>query len=328
MGLFERNKLRFQTTTLIPSLQPLVLFFIFLLAFFTFPALANSQDTVPLTAEITRLESFVPGAPRSEQYNALMSLARLYQLSGNSEAQLRSLERALALFPGDGRALVEQGRLFISMGEYERASEAAAALLSKEKEYLLSGRFLLAQIEAFRSGNMRLLAALVDDSDFSAYKSGIFYTLWTLSGDSEWRNRLTTEFPQSPEAKIAANVVSSSPTPLWLLFPGRDSIRLAEPQRAAPVTIVSPVVQTPAPIAQTGTPQSGQLLQTGLFGREENARGLADTLRRAGFASEISRRNVSGNDFWAVLVPGGSDMNATMQRLKNAGFDSFPVRRD
>ena len=150
-----------------PRCLILLLFFLLIPAF----ALAEAQNTVDLGAEITRLESLVPGAARGEQYNVLMSLARLYQLSGNSEAQLRSLERVLAIFPGDGRALIEQGRLFISMAEYERASEAAAALLSKEKEYLLMGRFLLAQIEAFRSGNIRLLAALVDDPDFSAYKS-------------------------------------------------------------------------------------------------------------------------------------------------------------
>jgi len=290
--------------------------FVFTFLFVIFPIFAQveSPNTVNLDTEISRLESFLPGAAREEQYNALISLARLYQLSGNRDAQLRSLERVLALIPGDGRALVEQGRLFISMGEYDRASEAAAALLSKEKEYLLMGRFLLAQIEAFRSGNIRLLAALADDPDFSAYKSGIYYTLWTLSGDSVWRNRLSAEFPQSPEAQIAASAVSSSPTPLWLLYPGRDSIRLTEPQLAE---------QAPTP--NSGVTQTA-ILQTGLFGREENARALVENLRRAGFASEISRRDVSGSVFWAVLVPGGSDMNATMQRLRDFGFDSFPIR--
>ena len=302
-----------------------LIFLLFLIP--AFSVLAEAQNTASLEAEISRLENLVSGAAREEQYNALISLSRLYQLSGNRDAQLRSLERVLALIPGDGRALVEQGRLFISMGEYDRASEAAAALLSKEKEYLLMGRFLLAQIEAFRSGNIRLLAALTDDTDFSAYKSGIYYTLWTLSGDSVWRNRLSAEFPQSPEAQIAASLVSSSPTPLWLLFPGRDSIRLTEPQYAeqASTTLaaVTPVPQTPA--HGSGLTQTA-VLQTGLFGREENARALVDSLRRAGFASEISRRNVSGSVFWAVLVPGGSDMNVTMQRLRDSGFDSFPVR--
>ena len=297
---------------------------IFLLAFFAFSAQLGAHNTVPLQAEITRLESLMPGLTRNEQYNALMSLTRLYQLSGNSDAQFRTLERVLAIFPGDGRALIEQGQLFISVGEYERASEAAALLLSQEKEYLLMGRFILAQIEAFRSGNTRLLAALADDPDFYAYKSRIFYTLWALSGDSAWRNRLSAELPQSPEAQIAANAISSSPTPLWLLFPGRDNIQLAQTR-----TVTPPVAQTVTPI-ETRPTQSAALqttaLQTGLFGREENARALAENLRRAGFTPEISRRNVNGNDFWAVTVPGGSDMNITMQRLRNAGFDSFPVR--
>jgi tetratricopeptide (TPR) repeat protein len=304
------------------------LILIFLFAIFPVLAAAEWRNTVPLEMEITRLENFAPGAARSEQYNALMTLARLYQLSGNTEAQLRSLERVLALFPADGRALVEQGQLFISTGEYEKAAEAAAALLSKENEYLLQGRFLLAQIEAFRSGNTRLLATLADDPDFSPYKNGIYYTIWMLSNDLSWKNRLTTEFPLSPEAQIAANAVSSSPTPLWLLYPGRDSIRLAEPQPGAPVLTVQvnplpTAVPPPAPLAAS---LHGGLLQTGLFGREENARAMAERLGRAGFEPQIIPRFVNGNNFWAVTVSAGGDMNATMRRLSDAGFESFPVR--
>jgi len=315
----------------------------FILPFFLLgPIFAQTemQNTVSLEAEIARLENLARGAAGTEQHNALMTLTRLHQLSGNTDAQLETLARVVTLFPNNGQALVEQARLFISIGEFENAAATAAALLSREKEYLLMGRFLLAQVEAFRSGNTRLLAALAVDPDFSAHKSAIFYTLWKLSDDQYYRERLTTEFPQSPEARIIANTASSSPTPLWLLFPGRDSIRLAEPLPVAP-TITAPVVTSPPAIAsppvvtappatQAGTPYSAQsqrpALQTGLFGREANARAMADRLARAGFQASVSRRNVNGSAFWAVTVPGGNDMNATIQRLRAAGFESFPVR--
>ena len=279
-----------------------------------FPAFAqtNPYGTVSLAGEISRLEGLVQSAAPQEQYNALMTLARLYQLSGDADAQLRSLERLLALFPGDGQVLLEQGRLFLSIGEHEKAATVAAVLLSLEKQYLLEGRYLLAQIEAFRSGNTRLLEALLDDDDFSSHKGGIYYTLWKLSDDSAWMSRLRSEFPQSPEAQIAVNAIASPVTPLWLLYPGRDSIQLAAPSPVMPAA------------GQTQT----TVLQTGLFGSEGNASALAERIRRAGFEPETSRRHVNGNDFWAVTVPAGSDINATIQRLRTAGFESFPIVRE
>jgi len=304
--------------------------FIISLFFFSLAPPAQGQNTVSFAGEITRLEALINNTIGAEQYNALMALARLHQLSGNTDAQLETLERVLASFNGSGTALAEKGRLFISIGEFERASAVAAVLLSRGQEYLLIGRYLLAQIEAFRSGNTRLLAALANDPDFSAHRSGIFFTIWRLSDDQHYRDRLTAEFPQSPEARIAANAAPSSPTPLWLLFPGRDSIRLAEP--SPQVAIIAPVQGAAAPPAtvvtpavQAGTPQ-GLQLQTGVFGREDNARGMAERLSRAGFQPLVSRRHVNGNDLWAVTVPGGNDVNATTQRLRSAGFESFPVR--
>jgi hypothetical protein len=105
----------------------------------------------------------------------------------------------------------------------------------------------------------------------------------------------------------------------WFLFPGRDAISLAAP--AAPVV--------PEPVDQKRTPEDAGrtpvVLQTGLFSREENARALAERLRRAGFQTDITRRGVKGVDYWAVNVPAGADMGRTIIRLKDAGFESFPV---
>jgi hypothetical protein len=67
-------------------------------------------------------------------------------------------------------------------------------------------------------------------------------------------------------------------------------------------------------------------LQTGVFSREANARTQAENLRKAGFTASITRKMVNGTEHWAVTVPAGQDTNRTIQELKRAGFDSFPVR--
>ena len=313
------------------SLFPL-LFFLYLSAFS--PIFA--QNTVSLAAETARLERLSLGGQTSqERYNALFSLARLHQLSGNSLEAIKCLDGALAVTPGDSRVLFEKGKLFISLGEYEKAVEVATVLLAKggEREYLLLGRFLIAQLEAFRSGDVFTLAALASESDFSEYLSGIYYTIWKLGGLSVWRTKLTTEFPLSPEARIAGSKAVPAPTPLWLLFPGREGVHSAATGGAAPAVprpdaaLSGAVPASPKiPLADNGaTARQTSFLQAGLFSSEGNARAHAERIKNAGFQSQVQKRLVNGSDYWAVIISGGSDINGTIKRLKDAGFDSFPV---
>ena len=292
----------------------------------------NNASTVPLAGEISRLEKIASSAVSADRHSAFLALARLHQLSGNPEAALKAYEAALAISPDDGRTLLEQGRFLISVGEDEKSRAAINALLSggSEKALLIQGRFLGAQLDAFRSGNTQPLAAMAEEPDFAEYRSGIYYTLWKLTGLESYRTRLIAEFPQSPEAKIAAGTVNFAATPLWLLFPGRESIVLATPTTApqaaaTPQTTATPAAATSAEQRPSPEP-AGRLLQTGLFGREVNAQALAERLARAGFEPQIIKRQADGSDRWAVCVSGGSDMNATIRRLKDAGFESFPIQ--
>ena len=315
--------------------------FFLLFLFSLFPLFAqngtsrqDSGGTVSIAFEISRLENISNAAGQitastGERYNAFMSLVRLYQLSGDPEAALKACEGALTVSPGDSRALLAQARLLLSMGEYEKADAALKALprTGLDSGLLIQGQYLAALLAAFGSSNTQPLAALADNPDYAANLSGIYYTLWKLTGLSSWKTRLSSEFPQSPEAKIAAVSagVNSAPAPLWLLFPGRDSISLSSPvsslppPQAAGPDIISPAAP-PDDIAQSS------VLQTGLFGREENAKAMAERLKKAGFSPQIAARKVNGNDYWAVSVSGGKDMNATIKKLKDAGFEAFPAK--
>jgi tetratricopeptide (TPR) repeat protein len=284
------------------------------------PLFAQNAGSGPVSlgVEIARLERLASGSGR-ERYDACMLLARLYKLSGNSEEALKACEGALAVSPGDGRAILEQCRLLVSMGEYEKADAALRSLPGSITQPLNAGgrelftqaRYLAAQIAAFRSGNTQPLSALAEDPEFAEYRSGIYYTLWKLTDQASYKTLLSAQFPQSPEAGIASGTVAFAPNPLWLLFPGRDSIVPSAPQPAVP--------------AQSTAPVPSRVLQTGLFSREANANSQAEALRRAGFEPRINPRRVNNNDYWAVTVPGGRDINAEIRKLKDAGFDSFPV---
>jgi cell division septation protein DedD len=177
-------------------------------------------------------------------------------------------------------------------------------------------------------------------------------------GADTWKIRLIAEYPGSPEALIAGSrnggaAISAVQSPMWLLFPGPSVVSPAEPARPPASTIPpastmpqTPVqtVQVPRPVeiivapnsqAVVPAPQSvvtrppappAPVLQTGLFSRETNARAQVEALRKAGFTAAVSRKLVNGAEHWAVTVPAGQNQSKTMQDLKKAGFDSFPVK--
>jgi cell division protein FtsN len=90
-------------------------------------------------------------------------------------------------------------------------------------------------------------------------------------------------------------------------------------------TVAPPAAATPA-VAQTPAGQTQVKLQTGLYGQQANAQAQAASLRQAGFSPSIEQRTVNNNRMWAVTVPAGADTNRTIARLREAGFESFPLR--
>ena len=312
---------------------------LFLLFFVFFPVFAQndapkSNTPLPLTAEISRLEKISSAGSGTnvssrERFNAFLALSRLHQLSGYTEAALKAYEGALAISPDDGRVIVEYARFLISLGENEKAGAAINTLLGKEREksLLIEGRYLGALLEAFQSGNTGPLSALAETPDFAEYRSGIYFTLWKITGLTLYKTKLTAEYPQSPEAKIISGEIDFTPRPMWLLFPGRVGLTPAG-QLPPPAPVSQPQTLPAAPVGNTTRPaDSTVLLQTGFFGREGNAQAFADRLKKAGFEPQLIRRQINGNDGWSVCVSGGTDMNATIRKLKEAGFDAFPIKQ-
>jgi cell division septation protein DedD len=78
-------------------------------------------------------------------------------------------------------------------------------------------------------------------------------------------------------------------------------------------------------LAELGGVSGAAVLQTGLFSREENAQALVRRLNGAGFSAALGRRQVNGVEYWVVTVPAGTDTQQTIMRLKDAGFEAFPV---
>jgi len=297
--------------------MPLIRRVIFLAVLTAVVGAVFAQTSVSLEAEILNIERAVSrqGASAVERHDALVRLARLRQLSGDIEGAAINWLEAAAAVPGtvDDDALLACAYCLAAMGEWERAGTALEPLLSKSPQ----ARFLDTSIKAISSGDVSALSALSANPEYSQMKSQIIFILWKISQGNEaenWRRRLITEFPQSPEGRLAVGESSSAvtirPSPFWFLMNRQDSISITAVERAS----------SPAPAPQPSVPQAR--LQTGVFSRQANAQTQMDNLRRAGFSPSLEQRG----EMWAVIVPAGADSNRTIRELKDAGFDSFPLR--
>ena len=70
------------------------------------------------------------------------------------------------------------------------------------------------------------------------------------------------------------------------------------------------------------TPPAAVRLQTGLYSIHANAQAQMENLKKAGFSPTLEQRGGK----WAVTVPASADMNRAIKELKDAGFDSFPIK--
>lgn len=307
---------------------------------------AQASGAALLADEIPLLERRLasPGIPFTELHDGLIRLGKLFFFSGNLEGAAGAFYRAAFANPEnrDDRSLLEAVRCYLALGETERAESGVQMVLvsGRDPAQLREARFLGGLSYAFKTGNTQVLASLLGVSgegaaDYPERKSTILYALWKITGDESYRTRLRAEFPLSPEARSfeedPRKQVAGASSAMWFLFPGRNAVALGPP--AARET--APAGPPPAGIAagaskvqaasENAVPAGTVMLQTGLFSREENAQAMAGRLQKAGFAPVVSRRTVNGGAYFAVGVNAGSDINAMILRLKDSGFEAFPV---
>ena len=314
-----------------------------------------AQTGVSLEAELKHIEASAhkQGVSAQEKHDALVRLARLRQLSGDIEGAARNWLEAAAAIPGrvDDDALLSCAYCLAAMGEWDRALTALEPLQAKSPR----ARFLDTAVKAIKTGDTSVLSAIADNPEYSQLKAEILFVLWkTAKGDAseKWRQRLIAEFPQTPEGRLAVNqssLVVVRPSPFWLFAGGYDSLTVlaSEKPSETPAVQVAAVEQaTPAfqvgasqaNVSQTSAPQTNIVqpvpqtasstarLQTGIFGRQANAQVQITNLKQAGFSPSIEQRIVNGNEMWAVTVPAGTDQGRTIRELREAGFESFPVK--
>ena len=287
--------------------------------------------------------------------------AGLYLLLGDFTGAAAFYRRSSAQSPtGDPAALLRAARCEIAAGENDRARELAASVLrslsgaagaapaagaTEAQAHLVDAwaLFFAGRTEAARSAALAVKAAPSSpgrkEADFLAWVSS------TPAAKAAAAARLAKEFPDSPEALMAAGSLPLAPLPHWYL--GRNAPEGPAGAAGAPASVGAagapasvgavPVSATqeaaeaasaasPSPVA--GSHEDSRL-QVGYFSVESNARNFAAELSAKGFRAAIDVRkpapgSVEGTR-WIVYVEGGADPDALRLRLKDAGYESYPM---
>ena len=287
---------------------------------------AKENVAVSLSNEMQKINAVLINIKSSEKdrHDALVRKARIQLLSGNIEAAAETWERAAYAEAGkrDDTALLETAACYMAMGEWDKAEAIVRIVLltvRDDRKSFLKAKYLNAQIETFRSGDPMILDTFISDVEFAPQRAAIYYTLWKITGYKEYKNRLFIEYPESPETKsllIESGLitgVNAFPGPMWLL---------PSSWRPDGVRSSAQVIQLPAGELESAATPS---VQTGMFTAKNNAVAQQIDLRTKGFDANVILRQVSGNEYWTVIVPSGSNLNQTAQRLKEAGFEALPL---
>ena len=154
----------------------------------------------------------------------------------------------------------------------------------------------------------------------------VLLTLWHITGEKSFSDRLKNEYPKSPESAIVKGQAQTLPAPFWYFVPRSST---STPDVELTGTVVEKKenpAKDKASSDKTAEKQEKILRQQlGLFKDRSNAQGLVDRLKDKGFTATItSELRPSGTTYYIVTVDENS--KGTMgDELRTAGFECYPV---
>ncbi|MCR5081148.1 MAG: SPOR domain-containing protein [Treponema sp.] len=186
-----------------------------------------------------------------------------------------------------------------------------------------------------------LLQAYSSMETMKSVRPQILFTLWYLTNNSTYSERLKKEFPDSAETAIVKGNIQIASVPFWYFVPrgkiefeapATSSVKIPEAtdKSTVPSEVPSVTKDNSVPVLAGNadyerSKKSGKKQQLGLFKKRENAVELIEKARRKNFdAYYFTEVRSSGTKYYIVVVDENS--SKTMgNKLKDAGFDCYTV---
>lgn len=293
----------------------------------------------------------------SEKRSSLIFLASLQeQLALFNDAQ-KSYAMAAGIAASDAEGMPKKSneqlvldavRCALCTGDYATAnSYLNSSVRNSKNQEILAYIKLYAQWSALCAAEniddlqepLEILKAYINVSSMDCVKPVILLTLWFVSGDKSYSEKILNEYPLSTECAIVKGDVQLLPVPFWYFVPklgiaeqGTGSYNV-EFSNSGVEQGVSDVGKSGEQKAATGKSVDAEgekkngvaKWQLGLFKTEANAKLLCEEVKNKGFDSFITTETrASGTTYFIVLVNEESTLDVA-DRLRSNGYDCYPV---
>lgn len=267
--------------------------------------LDSADDAQWLLGELAKV------AQAADRKALLVERASLLELGGNYREAAAAWESAARAIPGiaDARILLSAAGCMLAAGEAEAASGLATAISYSSPDpatanlaKLISGWSALASGDAATA--LASAIAAQENPDPRVAVSALILARSAAEGRAreDYDRLLQKRFPTRPEAG------STAPLALFLIT---GSIAAGPPLAATPAALQD----------EPETTGETVFYQVGAFRDEANALALKSKLDRLGLEAYAKRRTSA--DLFVVYVNAGKDAQATVLKLKDAGYESW-----
>lgn len=172
------------------------------------------------------------------------------------------------------------------------------------------------------------LAILKTYSALDSMKSvrpSILLTLWHLTGEKEYSDKLKKDFPKSMEAAVVKGEVQILPSPFWYFVPKSGSDLPDVDIENVADSSSSKSSESSANSSSSSSSEKVVKEQLGLFRDKANAQRLFDQVKAKGFNPEIdTETRPSGTTYYIVVVRENKEGTIGNQ-LRTVGFECYPV---
>ncbi|WP_428769481.1 hypothetical protein V1L52_10590 [Treponema sp. HNW] len=201
---------------------------------------AESQAVLPLIEELSK--TVKSGTSAEQRLKAAERLAPLQEQTGlyaeasatyGTAASLAGVqsERGQRLLLGSVRCALSSAD--VSAADFllstAFSSPATAEIRSSAKLYALWSWIIKAQNQKELEGPVSVLKSYAAAQDMASLKPVILLTLHHITEEKKWAEALAREFPDSPEAAVAAGNARTLPAPFWFFLKTQT-----EPEDSAP----------------------------------------------------------------------------------------------
>ena len=263
--------------------------------------------------------------------------------------------------------VIDAIRCALSAGEYENAENYLNTAVRSSKSPEIQAKIKLYEQWASlcRAENASdliepaaMLKAYLELPSLESIQPSILLTLWYVTGEQDYAERLKKKYPSSAETGIVTGKVQIYPAPFWYFTPRKHiaaiqtqselqdtpaaSVKESGPAKiseqtakvsAAPAkenaqaaTPVSSTEQTrsTAPKAPAST-EKAKKQQLGLFREKANAQNFVNKLKEKNFNGYVQEETRASGTVYYIVVVDENEAGTKADELRSAGFECYPL---